>query len=136
MVRGAITIKRTVRVLVAALFTCLLILQGFGTIKEGASVALGDLGPAIATRGVGNCLGGVDHSSPIHQHQDGSVCCVWCAASTLDDSYLLATALIAIAAVLTPEPQAAVIAFPIDDIASPYRSGWGSSWTARAPPLT
>lgn len=123
---------------VACIFLCLFLFQGLF-----AAVALRlaasshelhmELGFPVSEKYCSSISDGADGVPPdrAHDHPD---CCILCKQAGRDASLLFVVALLSSAVLAEPRPKGSAISIVADEI-DRRRTGWGSSWSSRAPPF-
>lgn len=134
MKKGGELTKRIAR----AICACLFAVHAFGFLQAStAHPAPGDpsYGAVLVDGVVAECADSLGRGAPSPVHDDHSECCTLCSANGSDDVFLAAVSLTYILTFLSPDAESAGHCFNSPDLPCRRHAGWGSSWSAQAPPL-
>ena len=133
MSRGGTFIQKALYAIIA----CLLALHSFSFLNISAASAgygsASDQG-ALIEIAFAKCSPQTDDGAPSPAHHDPSESCALCSVGASEEAYLAAVYLASV--VYGPISYAAVPVhyFERPDLSRPRHAGWGSSWSAQAPP--
>lgn len=124
------------RILFRAVLASLFVVQLLGLSKVLASSAHADAfyGVASAEHLGGVCLARSGHETPSPAHHDPSDCCTACSGNAHDDALLAILSLAAVFDIVIPEADSVFHYHSPGDLPRRHE-GWGSSWSAQAPPF-